>query len=277
MSDILNGLQSASGDAKLGAVAGIVGAVIGAMLGALLGALTTYILSERARKKQKEQDEINVQRLKVRAHQRAIQMANSEIEGLLVLALKNLVHYADLQKGIVDTNNNFRSTISMPQPYQHQRELLPDMLNSHFAAKWLSYETEIVLQNANLRELNTYYVGLQNSMHELLLTGGTASGNVIQVDNTVIIKGATDQIEATESLKQRGFDLLAEMELGAKQWKKLDFTKPDLTLNNVEKLVDKLHTYAPTDKQLNKLVEEYKKTYVPEKAFRVAAQSANLQ
>ena len=261
--------QNSSNDTK----AQILGVIIGTLLGALVGALATYIIGEQARKKQKEIDEIKEQRLKLRAHETAIKKANAEIEGLLVLILKNIQHYHDIEQGILDSEGNFRTTISMPQPYPHEAGLGVDMLSVSLATKWQSFESEVVLQNSNLNEFNDYYVNLRTSAHELLLKSEDLNRQVIDSDNTAIKSGEAQCIEAAESFLERCFVLLAEMELGAMRWKSFDFTA--ITLTDLKEYIEKVHSFKPTDKQLTKRINsEYRSVYTSENAFKLARKQA---
>lgn len=268
MSDVLTGLHVASGDAKLSAFAAVLSALVGAFIGALLGALATYLLSERARKNQKESDEILQQRLKIRAHETSYKRALSELESGCVLILKNIQHYQTLQAGIIDEKRFIKTTISLPQPYPHIEGLGTDMLSSDMLMHWQSYEGEIVLQNANLNELNEYYVALRTDAHHTLLTGGTLNPQVIDQDNKVLIQGAIQQIEANEHFLNRCLGLLAHIELDAKQWKDMDFTT--IRLDELTNHMDKLRAFKPNTKKHAALVESFRQQYTPENAFKVA-------
>ncbi len=249
----------------------VLGGIAGALLGALAGAFGTYVIGEKARKKQKDDDEIKEQRLKIRANERALKNAEAEIEAHLVLILKNIEHYNDIKKGIVDLSGKFRTTLSMPQPYFHQVGIGVDLMNVSFATKWQSYESEVVLQNSNLNEFNEYYVALRSSAHESLLHGQQLNSQVLAMDDLVIKDGAGQCIIAAESFKERCFTLVAEIALGAQHWESIDFTK--VTLEEVKIYINKIHSYEPTQEQLTSYIdEELRPIYTPEKAFKSASQ-----
>jgi gas vesicle protein len=253
----------------------VVGGIVGILLGAFVGSLATYWIGEKARKKQKETDEIKEQRKKVRTHEKAVKNANAEIEGLLVLILKNIEHYKDIQQGIISPQGQFRTTISMPQPYPHQTGIGVDLLNVSLAVKWQSFESEVVLQNSNLNEFNEYYVALRSSAHEALLHSANLNRQVLDRDNTAIKDGAAQCILASESFKERCFVLLAEIELGAKRWKSFDFTT--ITLQELKDYMEKIGSFKPTDKQLTKHIsKEFRLVYTPENAFKLASQQVEV-
>lgn len=252
----------------------VVGSVLAVLLGTIIGSLATYWIGEKARKKQKETDEIKEQRKKVRGHEKAVRNAKAEIEGLLVLILKNIEHYKDIQQGIISEQGDFRTTISMPQPYPHQIGIGVDLLNASLATKWQSFESEVVLQNSNLNEFNDYYVALRTSAHEALLHGADLNRQVLDRDNTAIKDGATQCIVASESFKERCFDLLAEMELEIIRWKSFDFTT--ITLQELKEYIEKLNSFKPTDKQLTKYInDELRLAYTSDKAFKLASQQVD--
>jgi hypothetical protein len=246
----------------------VAGSMLAALLGAVAGALGAYLVGERARTKQIEIDEIKVLRLKIRAHQKAIGDASAEVSGLLALILKNLSHYEDIGKGMLDSNNKFRTTISMPQPYSHQIGIASGIWNINVARKWQSLETEIVLQNSNLNELNNYYSALRSNAHEVLLSGGNLNPQVIDMDNNVIQRGVKQQITANNSFFDRCLDLLAEMELGAEKWGKLDFTT--IQLRDLKNYIERLVDFKPKDKALNNRIDKLRSVYTREKAFKIA-------
>jgi gas vesicle protein len=260
-------LASSSNDTK----SQIIGSVIGTLLGAAVGAFATYWIGEKARQKQKETDEIKEQRKKLQAHEKAVKTANAEIEGILVLILKNIEHYKDIQQGIMDDQNNFRTTISLPQPYPHETGIGVDFMNVSLAIKWQSFESEVILQNSNLVEFNDYYAALRSSAHQVLLTGGNLNRQVLNRDNDAIKGGAAQCILASESFLERCFGILAEMELGVKKWRSFNFTT--VTLQELKDYLDELHDYKPSDKQLKKHVDdELRSVYTADNAFKLASQ-----
>ncbi len=261
---MLNYISTNANDTKIQ----VIGSIAGALLGAIIGGLATYWIGEKARTKQIDIDEIKVQRQKVRAHQRAITNANAELSSLLVLTLKNIEHYKDIEKGILDKQGLLRTTISMPQPYSHQAGLMPDILSNSVVPKWLSLESEITLQNSNVNEFNDYYNALRSSAHQILLTGGHLNPQVIAADNNLVTQGANQQITASNSFLDRCFDLLAELELGIEKWKKLNFT--NIHLESLEEYIEKLINFKPAEKSLNARIVELKSDYTPEKAFKRA-------
>jgi len=252
----------------------VIGSVVAVLLGTIIGALTTYWIGEKARNKQKETDEIKEQRKKVRAHEKAVKNANAEIQGVLVLILKNIEHYIDIQKGIISSQGQFRTTISMPQPYPHQTGISVDLINMSLAMKWQSYDSEVVLQNSNLNEFNEYYIALRTSAHEALLHGTNLNRQVLDRDNDAIKDGAAQCILASESFKERCFVLLAEMELAVQKWKSFDFTT--ITLQELKDYMDKLHDFKPTDERLKKHIDRgLRPVYKPENAFKLASRQAS--
>ncbi len=239
---------------------------IGALLGGFFGATSTYFISERSRNKQREIDEIKEQRLKIRAYERAMLNVNAEIEATLVLILKNTDHYKDMRQGIVDKNGKFRASISLPHPYAHKSGLGIDIMNIAFASQWQSFESEIILQNANLVEFNNYYSALSASAHDMLLKGETLNPQVIHQDNKAIMQGSVSCIVATENFKERCLGLIARIDLIARRWKVIDFTS--IELEDLLQYIETLRHFEPQISEINDYVNtKLRDTYISEKAF----------
>jgi hypothetical protein len=245
----------------------IISALIGAFAGAIIGAFGTYIIGERARRKQAEIDEVKYVRGRLKDNGQATLNVEGKLHNLLILILKNLDHYRDIQKGIINTKTNeFRPTISMPLPYEHLVGLDEEILNVNCIINWSGVESEITLQNANLNEFNAFYNSLRNTIHEARLKKEALDTAVVVSDNNTIISAAGGLIIATTSFQERCIKVLAIIALTMEQWKKLDFTT--ITRKEIEEYRDKLVNYKPSEKALAKKVKELEDTYQTDKAFK---------
>jgi len=246
----------------------VVGSMIAALVGALMGAFVAFGLSEIVRRKQIRLNEVHEVRLRIRASQRAVKDISANVHGSLILILKNLQHYEDLSKGILDDNNMLRATLSLPLEYPDTSTSPADVINIELISLVDSYVNEVILQNINILELNKYYSDLLTTAHAVFLQGRSISPPAVATDNNAIKHGSEALIIASKAFYDKCISLMALMESLAEQYEKIDYTK--VTLEYMQGYEFKLNDYKPRKSTVTKKEKELKKKYTTKNALKVA-------
>lgn len=245
----------------------VVAGLVGALLGALIGAVSAYVVSERARKKQLEFNEIDKLRQKIKASTGSMVATQNNLHNLLVMCLKNKGHFRDMTKGIFDTTTKKTVfTMNLPQLYKAESGLSDGMANVNLTIQWTALETEAVLHNANIKEFNDYYSFLRTSIHTAQLNNSNdLNVDTIISDSGTIANGAKGQMEACDSFRSRCLTVLALIESHVRHYKKIDYQKVELA--ELQKYYQELVDQKPTDKEMKKKLVELEAQYTEEKAF----------
>jgi len=245
----------------------VVAGVIGALLGAVIGAISTFVVSERARKKQIELNEIDKLRQKIKASIGSIVAAQNNLHNLLVMCLKNKGHFRDMTKGIFDTKTKKTVfTMNLPQLYEVEPRLSDGMANVGLTIQWTALETEVVLHNANIKEFNDHYGFLRTSIHTAQLSNSNdLNVQTILSDSETITNGAKGQMDACDNFRARSLVVLALIDCHVQHYKKIDYRK--IKLADLEEYYQKLVDQKPKDAEMKKKLAEFEAQYTEEKAF----------
>lgn len=241
----------------------IIGSLAGALLGALFGALGVFLVGLWTRGKEIELQKIRENKKVIREDGLACRLANTYLMNLIIKNAANRQYSNDVGQGILDEKtNNTVFQINLPYTYSEPPELVNTFVNEEILALWNSLKQEIDLQNNNISSFNSYYTLLRDTVHAQVFTNNQKNLNrdAIESDHIMIIDSMKNQSKANLAFRDRCIRFVATMQCYNKYYLRFDL-RDSASLSEHRSAINKMSSYAPTPKVLERSIAEVEKIY----------------